>query len=237
MALALDSLIQISIIIVLYLAVLALVLATENLSESSWFLVGVILAFFLIFTLYFIVFELAMNGQTPGKRIVGLRVVKENGYPLNAIDVIVRNLVRLVDFFPVAYSLGLIVMLFNERSRRLGDYAAGTLVIRDRQPLSLDTVQAILRTQEQAVREVAAAAQEGIERDALARLNERDIQMIESFLQRRYTIANAQPLAKTIADAITQRLQTSDWVAQRATLNDVDFLKGVVAAYRGRSSL
>ena len=235
LALFIDTLIQVCIFIVMYLGVLAVAISTRESGFGQWFLVAVILAIFLVYTLYFVAFELAMNGQTPGKRAIGLRVVKENGYPLTALDVIVRNLVRLIDFFPAAYSLGFIVMLFNERSKRLGDYAAGTLVIRDRKPIKLAEVQAALQHQQATLQTVASIANDVIERDALTRLHEPDIQMIESFLQRRLQLARSTELAKTIADAIAIRLQDSDWVAQRAVTNDEEFLKGVVAAYRNRT--
>lgn len=237
LALFIDTLIQACIFILMYLGVLALVISTGELDRGRWFLVAVILAIFLVYTLYFVAFEMAMNGQTPGKRAIGLRVVKENGYPLTALDVIVRNLVRLVDFFPAAYSLGFIVMLFNERSKRLGDFAAGTLVIRDRKPIKLADVQAALQHQQANLQTASTAANNVIERDALTRLHEPDIQMIESFLQRRLQLAQPSALAKTIADAIATRLQDSEWVAQRALTSDEEFLKGVVAAYRNYSSV
>ena len=86
---------------------------------------------------YYIVFELVWNGQTPGKRLAGIRVIRSDGNAAGAIEVIVRNLVRVVDFLPLGYGIGLITMFFNRRARRLGDFAAGTLVVKERKDVTL----------------------------------------------------------------------------------------------------
>jgi uncharacterized RDD family membrane protein YckC len=80
---------------------------------------------------YFMLFEIVWNGQTPGKRLVGLRVIRENGYPLRPVDAVIRNLVRIVDWLPGIYGVGVLTMLFNPRSRRVGDFASGTIVVRE----------------------------------------------------------------------------------------------------------
>lgn len=92
----------------------------------------VVLAIFIVTSGYFILWEILWNGQTPGKRLVGVRVIRENGYPLRPLDAIIRNLVRIVDWLPLFYGLGVLTMLLNRRSRRLGDFASGTIVVRER---------------------------------------------------------------------------------------------------------
>lgn len=77
---------------------------------------------------YFLLFEMVWNGQTPGKRVFGLRVAKRDGQPVTAVASLVRNIVRAVDMFML---LGIVVMLFDGLSRRLGDFAAGTVVVRE----------------------------------------------------------------------------------------------------------
>ena len=97
-----------------------------------WILLGVVLVLlFLINFGYFILFEIMWNGQTPGKRALGLRVIRENGYPLRPVDAVVRNLARLVDALPAGYAIGLLSMLLSRRSKRVGDFAAGTIVVRE----------------------------------------------------------------------------------------------------------
>jgi uncharacterized RDD family membrane protein YckC len=96
--------------------------------------VVVALAVLVIFTIiwgYYIFFELVWNGQTPGKRVIGIRVLTTSGQPITLAHSLIRNLVRLVDFLPSSYMLGAIVMLLNGRSQRLGDLAAGTLVVKE----------------------------------------------------------------------------------------------------------
>ncbi len=78
---------------------------------------------------YFVALEMLMGGQSVGKRVLGLRVVSNDGRPLGFGASLLRNLVRAADFLPMAYALGVAVMLKDRRFRRLGDMAAGTLVI------------------------------------------------------------------------------------------------------------
>jgi len=91
------------------------------------------LSLFLVFEGYFVAFEALWNGQTPGKRAVGLRVVREGGFPLDFRGAVIRNLLRIVDFLPSGYLVGVCMILFHAESRRVGDIAAGTLVIRERE--------------------------------------------------------------------------------------------------------
>jgi len=99
-------------------------------------LVEVILTFILIAG-YFLISEAAWNGQTLGKRFVRLRAVGDHGEPLTIGQAAIRNLVRIVDFLPAFYAIGIITMFSNSRAKRLGDFAAGTLVVRDRERISL----------------------------------------------------------------------------------------------------
>jgi len=80
---------------------------------------------------YYIFFELIWNGQSPGKRSMRLRVIQISGYPVTPFAVLVRNVLRLVDFLPAYYAVGVIAMMSNKNSRRLGDLAAGTIVIKE----------------------------------------------------------------------------------------------------------
>ena len=99
-------------------------------------LVEVILTFILIAG-YFLISEAAFNGQTLGKRYVRLRVVGDQGEPLTIGQAAIRNLIRVVDFLPALYAIGIIAMFSNRRAKRLGDFAAGTLVVRDRERIRL----------------------------------------------------------------------------------------------------
>ncbi len=98
---------------------------------------------FAMFWGYFMVFEITTNGQSPGKLALGLRVIKEGGYPISFGDSAIRNLVRLVDFLPFCYGTGLLVMLINGNWQRLGDLAAGTLVVKTNRKTKVELNQSI----------------------------------------------------------------------------------------------
>jgi uncharacterized RDD family membrane protein YckC len=79
---------------------------------------------------YFLFWETTTNGRSPGKWVVGLRVVRDDGFPIGFRDALVRNLLRAVDLLPWYYTVGLIAMLVSAQGKRLGDLAAGTIVVR-----------------------------------------------------------------------------------------------------------
>ncbi|WP_295879452.1 RDD family protein [uncultured Thiohalocapsa sp.] len=93
-----------------------------------------LLALFLLEWLYPVFFELH-RGATPGKRAMGLLVVHADGTPVAPSASLLRNLLRGVDFLPVLYGVGLVACLVDRDFRRLGDLAAGTLVIHREPPL------------------------------------------------------------------------------------------------------
>ena len=104
--------------------------------EASFFLVGgltLMLTLVLIWA-YFILLEWLWNGQTIGKRLYRLRVINEDGSPAQFTAVLIRNLIRLVDFLPAFYGVGVLVIVLSPKSQRLGDLAAGTYVVRAPRP-------------------------------------------------------------------------------------------------------
>jgi uncharacterized RDD family membrane protein YckC len=88
-------------------------------------------AFLLVSWGYHVFFEVRQQGQSPGKRLMGLRVVDGRGLPISFEQSVVRNVVRALDVAPVGYAVGAIVCLFDRERRRLGDVAADTLVVRE----------------------------------------------------------------------------------------------------------
>ncbi|MEA3278611.1 MAG: RDD family protein [Pseudomonadota bacterium] len=122
-ALAIDSLIK-----------GALILALTPLLAFSGLGVGLmLLGMFLLGWFYPVFFELR-NGATPGKRAMGLAVIHGDGTPVGPAASVIRNLLRVVDFLPLFYCAGLVSTLIDGDFRRLGDLAAGTLVIHVRPP-------------------------------------------------------------------------------------------------------
>ena len=99
--------------------------------DQAWFAVILVPAFAIYF-LYHPVLEILLRGRTPGKRSVGIRIVTRAGGPPGAGALLVRNVFRLIDSLPVAYGVGLTLMVLTRESLRCGDMAAGTLLVYER---------------------------------------------------------------------------------------------------------
>jgi uncharacterized RDD family membrane protein YckC len=91
----------------------------------------ILVLFFLIFG-YYAVLELVWDGRTVGKRALKLRVLRDDGTPADAASILARTVVRLIDFLPLGYLVGLVAMIVDGRARRLGDIVGGTVVVRER---------------------------------------------------------------------------------------------------------
>jgi uncharacterized RDD family membrane protein YckC len=108
---------------------IALLLSSLGAAGNLWAAGIAALGFFALYNLYFILLEWLLNGQTPGKRLLHIRVIKQGGYSLRFFDTLLRNLLRVVDFLPLFYGVGLTSLLLTRDSQRLGDLVAGTLVV------------------------------------------------------------------------------------------------------------
>jgi uncharacterized membrane protein SpoIIM required for sporulation/uncharacterized RDD family membrane protein YckC len=119
--------------LIVTLWVLGLVIAVDSLDliPGPWRVALTIMASFVLAQGYFIFFEAFRQGQTPGKRRLGIRVVQDTGHPISPSAAVIRNLLRLADFLPPPYLLGALLVAFHPRGKRLGDLAAGTVVVRD----------------------------------------------------------------------------------------------------------
>jgi len=133
MAAALDHVIIGLGITAIVLLALGLDVGLPQLGASMVLLMVVVGGPLLLLILYFTAFEIAWNGQTPGKRAAGLRVMRDDGTPAAVLDILIRNIVRLVDFLPYFYFVGGLVAFAQHQSKRLGDLAAGTVVVKLRQ--------------------------------------------------------------------------------------------------------
>jgi hypothetical protein len=155
-----------------------------------------ILILFLIFSGYFIFFEWLWDGQTPGKRLLKLRVIRDDGRPITLWEAIARNLLRVFDavpgFFLPIYSIGLIVIFLSNRDQRVGDVFAGTVVIRERR----DEAPTFAETFSNPISDAAyIRVQPRIDFQAdVGQLTEREIEVVESFLRRRWDLTERQRL-------------------------------------------
>jgi uncharacterized RDD family membrane protein YckC len=97
-----------------------------------WIVGAMILVAFASLWGYFVIGEVSAGGRTPGKRIMGIRVVRDDGSRVGVLDSVIRNVVRIIDLLPGTYAIGIVSVLLSRDSKRLGDMAAGTVVIEDR---------------------------------------------------------------------------------------------------------
>lgn len=91
-----------------------------------------IIIIFLLNWGYFLVLEFAYGGKTIGKKIMGIRVIQENGHSITLLSSFIRNLLRIIDQLPANYLLGMLMVFFNQKHKRLGDLMAGTIVVHER---------------------------------------------------------------------------------------------------------
>lgn len=198
LACAFDHLMQ---FVAIFLLAYVYIAATESrtLSEVSgdlprWVIAILFIAVFLVIAGYFIFFEWFWNGQTPGKRILKLRVIREDGRPITFWEAAARNLIRLFDMMPALvipfYSIGLISVFISSRDQRIGDLFAGTVVVRERQDEAPDfksvfntsiSDSALRRTQQK----VSFTAD-------LVPITEAEIEVVETFLRRRFDLTDRQ---------------------------------------------
>ena len=192
----------------------SLFLGDEN--EIGWWS-GLVLAIYTLLNFgliwgYYILFELLWNGQTPGKRVAKVRVVRIDGNPVGFIEIVVRNLVRIIDFLPGAYGIGLVTMFFNRQARRLGDFAAGTLVIKERPEVGLESLGRSAISARPARLDVASdmPGLASPQFPNLHRLSAADIDLVQDALNR-YSAGKADGyLLRRLAVALAVKLEMPD---------------------------
>ena len=177
------------------IAISSTILASFSFIENSlsgapkWVFAVMIILLFLIFAGYFAFFEWIWNGQTPGKRWLKLRVIREDGRPITFWEAAVRNLLRSFDMMPLPfYSVGLISVFSTNRDQRIGDMVAGTVVVREReaeapafsQVFATPVSDPALRRSFKPVNFQAG----------LSSLTDAEIQVVETFLRRRWDLSD-----------------------------------------------
>jgi len=157
----------------------------------------VVIVVFLLFFGYFIVFETFWNGQTPGKRALGIRVVRDGGYPVDFGAALVRNLIRVGELAFGFYAMSAVSMLVSAENKRLGDIAAGTIVVRDAR-LAIPK---------------SSTAQSEPHYEATRYLSGEERALVRRFLERRQTLSSqrrrvlAAQLASRVRDRVPPELQ------------------------------
>ena len=224
MALLIDSLIQLAVFIILgIITYFARQFSPEKFTKSysGWVAAIFTLASFCIYWGYFAAFEVLWKGQTPGKRVAGIRVIKDSGRPVNVFEAITRNVLRAVDGIPL-YGFGVLTMLLNSRNRRLGDFVAGSLVVH-----------------ESATREAElffnTSAQSGSAFHQAASLTLQEVELMETFLARRLDIP--PDVRKVNAARIAHMIATRLGIPSEARPEDNEnFLEIMVREFRNRAT-
>ncbi len=156
----------------------------------------VIFIIFAVFFGYFIIFEAFWNGQTPGKKALGIRVVRDGGYPVDFTASLVRNLIRVGEMIVGFYAIAGIVSLISPMNKRLGDIAAGTIVVRDAKMASPTSM---LKEMREEPIYASTAYVTGEERA-----------IIKRFLERRYSLAPEKRISLAVELAHRVRPRVPD---------------------------
>ncbi len=194
----------------LQIAILFIVFVAGQQTDSSMagniFIAAWAILSFIFLWGYYILFEMIWNGQTPGKRIIGLRVVREGGRPITFAISAIRNLVRFIDFLPGFYGIGVLTMFVDSRARRLGDLAAGSLVVKEQRGITLESISRHTEPSDHSPRPADAPDTPLIPN--LHLVTDADYDLIQEFLRRRgdLELASRQHLGAQLAYGLRARL-------------------------------
>lgn len=214
-ALLIDYLIWflVAILIIFLIALIDPSLSHFSKLGEKWAVAIFILIPFLLYWGYFTLFEAFWNGRTPGKRLAKIRVIQRSGRGIGLFESMTRNLLRIVDQFPFVYMVGAISIFLTRDHQRLGDLAAGTLVVHERENLAELSSGASTRTFTagifaEAGEQTAKARPQGSSSEYSAsgvqRLETADLEVLEGFFARRldFSMETRAELALRIAAAI-----------------------------------
>jgi len=237
-ALLVDMLIWCAGIIVLIVILVILASSSDVFSKISeqWAIALVIIAFFLLFWGYFTLFEAFWNGRTPGKRVARIRVIQRSGRAIGLFESMARNLVRYIDMQPFPlYAVGVIAVFATRQHQRLGDLAAGTLVVRDRaieEPAWGDagartfTAPSFARNTQAAEPHTAFL----LPATGIAKLTSTDLEVLEGFFARRLDMS--LPTRQALAERIASAIQAKSGIEQPAGASIETFLEATARQLR-----
>ncbi|WP_440896445.1 RDD family protein [Amphibacillus sp. Q70] len=189
-----------------------------------WLIAGVILLVFAIEWSYFILCEFFWKGKTIGKRILGIRVIQDNGHRITLLSSMIRNLLRIIDELPVSYLLGIILILVHSKHKRLGDLVAGTIVVHDqglgRKKNKKDPIEKVIRRNNW--------TEDTIQFDSflLDQVKERDFELVKTYCQRYLTLANYEKdkLTRQVGDILLPKLAIDPQDRQAREIEQILFV-------------
>ncbi len=182
-----------------------------------------ILAFFGLIGGYYLFFEGFKGGQTPGKRIMGIRVIQENGQTLTFLSCVMRNFFRLIDFLPSGYFVGALISFLHPKDKRLGDIVAGTIVIIEEAALQAKKRKARLKYLNKWTASLSSLHLSETQKEQLAL---KDWQLLVIFVDRLPTLAQEQKesYAHTIAAHFITKLNLNKDILLKPTEVQIGFL-------------
>ena len=183
----------------------------------SWIPALLIIFFFCVYWGYFAFFEIIWKGQTPGKRLAGIRVIKDSGRAVNVYEIIGRNLLRGIDFLPGMYVVGLVSMMISQQNQRLGDHLAGSIVVHDKRADAL-------RPDWSSTSKMASADPQ------LSKVTPEEVVLIETYLQRRMTLEFA--VRDATANRIAARIIQKSGIQRSPEQSLDDFLENIARKVR-----
>jgi uncharacterized RDD family membrane protein YckC len=191
--------------------------------SKTWLIALAILAYSLVELGYFLFFEALWSGQTPGKRRQGLRVIRMDGQPIGWLESSIRNILRAVDLVAGVYPVGIVVVFLSGNNQRIGDYAAGTVVIVERKQGVPGERKHFLAPQVLTHPEIEWY---------VSRLKPAQYQVLRSFLERREQMeqGHRHELARLLSQQLFKRMSGST----RMSMSYESFIEEVVASYEKR---
>jgi len=183
---------------------------------------------------YFTLFEAFWNGRTPGKRLAKIRVIQRSGRGIGLFEAMTRNLLRVIDQIPFVYAVGVATIFLTKQHQRLGDLAAGTLVVHEREQLDAPNSGSSARSLTAGIFEQPVVAQRRNSMELAAtgiqRLSVADLEVLEGFFARRldFTMETRAALAERIGASI----QAKSGLAIPAGISTETFLEEVAHQLR-----
>ena len=188
---------------------------------------------------YFTLFEAFWDGRTPGKRVAKIRVIQRSGRGIGLFEAMTRNLLRVVDQLPVVYAVGVITIFLTKQHQRLGDLAAGTLVVHEREQLDAPSTSSSARSLTAGIFDAPISAASVPERrksavelasSGIQRLTIADLEVLEGFFARRLDF-NMETRAR-LAERIAASIQAKSGLAIPAGVSTETYLEEVAHQLR-----
>jgi uncharacterized RDD family membrane protein YckC len=223
LAIALDTVLQ----TLLYLAGIFAVIGTAKYASSlpaalawlprSWAPALLIIFLFCVYWGYFALFEILWKGQTPGKRLAGIRVIKDSGRAINVYEAIGRNLLRGVDWLPGMYITGITSMMISRRNQRLGDHLVGSIVVHDKRAEELRP-------------DWSPSSEKTSSNPQLSKITPEELVLIETYLQRRLSLDLG--VRDATAHKIAMRVTAKTGIERPPEQSLDDFLESIAKQVR-----